>query len=135
MIEYTFAAEIAEEDKPIILNSKIYKQWLEASEKKFNITKVHFASVDFFSKRHEPLFIKLNATAFLPDGKPVHGIVLVRGHAVGVLVANRDSPFLKQLRSKFRRGFSTGRATSARWLFRNSKKKLKSRRRILSLLT
>ena len=86
MIEYTFAAEIPEEDKPIILGSKIYKQWLEASEKKFKITKVHFASVDYFSKRREPLFIKLNATAFLPDGKPVHGIVLVRGHAVGVLV-------------------------------------------------
>ena len=86
MIEYTFAAEIPEEDKPIILESKIYKQWLEASEKKFKITKVHFAAVDYFSKKHEPLFIKLNATAFLPDGKPVHGIVLVRGHAVGVLV-------------------------------------------------
>ena len=36
MIEYSFAAEIAEEDKPVILESKIYKQWLEASEKKFN---------------------------------------------------------------------------------------------------
>ena len=34
MIEYSFAAEIAEEDKPVILESKIYKQWLEASEKK-----------------------------------------------------------------------------------------------------
>ena len=39
MIEYTFAAEIPEEDKPIILESKIYKQWLEASEKKFKISK------------------------------------------------------------------------------------------------
>lgn len=89
MIEYSFAAEIPEEDKQLIIESRIYQEWLAASEKKFKISKVHFASVDYFSKRHVPLFIKLNATAFLPDGKPVHGIVLVRGNAVGVLVVLR----------------------------------------------
>lgn len=40
----------------------------------------------FLQKTHEPLFIKLCATVTLPDGRPVHGIVLVRGNAVGVLV-------------------------------------------------
>lgn len=86
MIEYTFAAEIAEADKPVILNSRIFKEWLQRSQEKFVVSKIHFASVDFLSKVHEPLFIKLRAMATLPDGKPVHGIVLVRGNAVGVLV-------------------------------------------------
>lgn len=86
MIEYSYAVEIAESDKSVILNSRIFKEWLERAESKFIVKKIHFASVDFFNKKHEPLFIKLSATATLPDGKPVHGVVLVRGNAVGVLV-------------------------------------------------
>lgn len=89
MIEYSYAAEIAEADRPIILNSRIYKDWLEASEKKFVVKKIHFSSVDFLRKGRQPLFIKLEATATLPDGRPVHGIVLVRGNAVGILVVLR----------------------------------------------
>ena len=34
MIEYSFAAEIAEADKSILLNSRIYKEWLEKSQEK-----------------------------------------------------------------------------------------------------
>lgn len=86
MIEYSYAAEIAESDKSVILNSRIFREWLERAEKEFVVSKIHFSSVDFFNKKHEPLFIKLVATAALPDGKPVHGVVLVRGNAVGVLV-------------------------------------------------
>ena len=85
-IEYTFASEIAEADHSVILESRIFQEWLAATAAKFKITKIHFASVDFLSKVHHPLFIKLKATALLPDGRPVHGIVLVRGNAVGVLV-------------------------------------------------
>ncbi|WP_290743951.1 NUDIX domain-containing protein [Fibrobacter sp. UBA4309] len=88
-IEYSFAAEIAEEDYSLIVECKIFKDWLEASREKFVVTKVHFESVNFFDKKHVPLFIKLKATATLPDGRPVHGIVLVRGNAVGVLVVLR----------------------------------------------
>lgn len=88
-IEYTFSPEIAEADRPVVINSRIYKEWLEASQKKFVVTKVHFSSVDFLSKGRQPLFIKLTATATLPDGRPVHGIVLVRGNAVGILVVLR----------------------------------------------
>jgi ADP-sugar diphosphatase len=88
-IEYSFAAEIAEEDYSLIVECKIFKDWLEASREKFIVTKVHFESVNFFDKKHVPLFIKLKATATLPDGRPVHGIVLVRGNAVGVLVVLR----------------------------------------------
>lgn len=100
MIEYTYAAEIAEADRPVILNSRIFKEWLSATEKKFKVEKIHFASVDFLSKEHQPLFIKLKATAFLPDGRPVHGIVLVRGNAVGVLVVLRceGKPYLLLVR-------------------------------------
>ena len=88
-IEYSFAAEIAKEDYSLIVESKIFKDWLEASREKFIVTKVHFESVNFFDKKHVPLFIKLKATATLPDGRPVHGIALVRGNAVGVLVVLR----------------------------------------------
>ena len=88
-IEYSFAAEIAKEDYSLIVESKIFKDWLEASREKFIVSKVHFESVNYFDKKHVPLFIKLKATATLPDGRPVHGIVLVRGNAVGVLVVLR----------------------------------------------
>ena len=85
-IEYTFASEIDQADYDVILESRIFQEWLSATSAKFRITKIHFSSVDFLSKVHRPLFIKLKATAMLPDGRPVHGIVLVRGNAVGVLV-------------------------------------------------
>lgn len=100
MIEYSFAQEIAESDKQVVLDSRIYKDWLDASQKKFNVTKVHFASVDFLRKGRQPLFIKLEATATLPDGRPVHGIVLVRGNAVGILVVLRceGKPYLLLVR-------------------------------------
>ena len=89
LIEYTFASEIAETDYQVVLESRIFREWLSATEKKFKVTKIHFASVDFLRKGRQPLFIKLNATATLPDGRPVHGIVLVRGNAVGILVVLR----------------------------------------------
>ncbi|MCF0225462.1 MAG: NUDIX domain-containing protein [Fibrobacter sp.] len=100
MVEYSFSVDIAEADRPIVLESRIFREWLEASEKKFNVTKIHFSSVDFLKKERKPLFIKLEATAFLPDGRPVHGIVLVRGHAVGVLVVLRceGKPYLLLVR-------------------------------------
>lgn len=88
-IEYSFSPEIAEADRPVVLESRIYREWQEASQKKFVVTKVHFSSVDFLRKGRQPLFIKLTATATLPDGRPVHGIVLVRGNAVGILVVLR----------------------------------------------
>ncbi len=100
MIEYTYAAEIAENDREILLNSRIYKEWLEASQKNFVVKKIHFASCDFLRKGRQPLFIKLQATATLPDGRPVHGIVVVRGNAVGVLVVLRceGKPYLLLVR-------------------------------------
>lgn len=100
MIEYSFSDEIAAADRPIILESSLFKNWLSRTEKKFVISKIHFSSVDFRFNRHVPLFVKLTATATLPDGKPVHGIVLVRGDAVGVLVVLRveGKPYLLLVR-------------------------------------
>lgn len=96
MIEYSFASDIAKSDRPLILESSIYKRWLSDVTSQFKVKAIHFVSVDFKFKNKQPLFIKLNATAFLPDGKPVHGIVLVRGNAVGVLVVLwcNQKPFL-----------------------------------------
>ena len=100
MIEYSYAAEIAQADREILLNSRIFKDWLEASRKSFVVKKIHFSSADFLRKGRQPLFIKLEATATLPDGRPVHGIVLVRGNAVGVLVVLRceGKPYLLLVR-------------------------------------
>lgn len=100
MIEYTYAAEIAEADREVLLNSRIYTEWLAAAQKQFKVSKVHFASCDFLMKGRQPLFIKLQATATLPDGRPVHGIVLVRGNAVGILVVLRceGKPYLLLVR-------------------------------------
>ena len=88
-VEFTFASEIAADDYQCILDCKFFKDWLTAAKSKFVVQKIHFSSVDFLSKVHSPLFIKLTATATLPDGRPVHGIVVVRGNAVGVLVVLR----------------------------------------------
>lgn len=82
---YTFSPEIAEADHEAIVNSSLFKAWLAKASAKFNVTAIHFSSVDFRFNGKAPLFIKLRATATLPDGKPVHGIVLVRGNAVAVL--------------------------------------------------
>lgn len=100
MIEFSFSDEIAESDRPAVLNSSLLKNWLSRTEKSFVVSKIHFQSVDFRFNNHAPLFIKLSATATLPDGKPVHGIVLVRGNAVGVLVVLRceGKPYLLLVR-------------------------------------
>ncbi len=100
MIQYTFSSEIPESAQSAVLNSSLYKNWLAEVSPKFKVEAIHFSSVDFRFDAQTPLFIKLKATAFLPDGKPVHGIVLVRGHAVGVLVVLRceGKPYLLLVR-------------------------------------
>ena len=86
MIAYSFSPEILKEDENAILNSSLFTHWLKKIEANFIVKAIHFSSVDFRFHSKEPLFLKLKAEAFLPDGKPVHGIVLLRGNAVGVLV-------------------------------------------------
>lgn len=88
-IEYSFASEIPESDYRIILDCGFFKDWLQKARKDFSVTHIHFTSVDYFYKVHRPLFMKILATATLPDGRPVHGVVVLRGNAVGVLVVLR----------------------------------------------
>jgi len=99
-VEYSFSDEVLPEDRDAVLNSFLFQNWLAHAQEKFVVSKIHFSSVDFRFKDHSPLFIKLTATATLPDGKPVHGIVLVRGNAVGVLVVLRSEgkPYLLLVR-------------------------------------
>lgn len=84
-MQYTFSPEIDAADHQAIIDCKLFQDWLAKASKKFKVSAIHFSSVDFRFNGKIPLFIKLVATATLPDGKPVHGIVLVRGNAVGVL--------------------------------------------------
>lgn len=100
MIEYTFSSEIPEADRNAVVESKLFKEWLASVSGKFLVSAVRFSSVDFRRGGKQPLFIKLTAQATLPDGKPVHGIVLVRGNAVGVLVVLRceGKPYLLLVR-------------------------------------
>ena len=88
-VEFTFAPEIAADDYQVILDCNFFFFFLTAVKSRFKVQKVHFASVDFLRKVHRPLFIKLSAMATLPDGRPVNGIVVLRGNAVGVLVVLR----------------------------------------------
>ena len=99
-VEYTFSDEVLVEDRDAVLNSFLFQNWLAHAQKNFIVSKIHFSPVDYRFKNHSPLFIKLTATATLPDGKPVHGIVLVRGNAVGVLVVLRceGKPYLLLVR-------------------------------------
>ena len=99
-VEFTFSDEVLESDRDAVVNSQLFQTWLKNSQEKFIVSKIHFSSVDFRFKDHSPLFIKLTSMATLPDGKPVHGIVLVRGNAVGVLVVLRceGKPYLLLVR-------------------------------------
>lgn len=100
MITYTFSPEIDEADHEQIVCSRLFQDWLAKVSANFNVTAIHFSSVDFRFHSKNPLFIKLTATATLPDGKPVHGIVLVRGDAAAVLPVLwcEDKPYLLLVR-------------------------------------
>lgn len=86
MIEFTYAPEIQSVRHQKIIESKLFQDWFVKADREFQIRKIHFSSVDFRRDGVEPLFIKLSAEAFQKDHRPVNGIVLLRGNAVGVLV-------------------------------------------------
>ena len=88
-IEYSFATDIPESDYQVIVDCPFFRDWIAKARKDFAVTHIHVDSVDYFNRVHRPLFIKITATATLPDGRPVHGVVLLRGNAVGVLVVLR----------------------------------------------
>ncbi|MDR1759594.1 MAG: NUDIX domain-containing protein, partial [Fibrobacter sp.] len=96
MTSFSYSPEIAEETRAAVTESELFQNWFRKANREFKIAKIHFSSVDFRHKSNAPLFIKLSAEASLPDGRPVNGIVLLRGNAVGVLVVLRceGKPYL-----------------------------------------
>jgi ADP-sugar diphosphatase len=87
-MQLEFGPEIADADQSIVLESALWKNWLAKAERDFVLEKVHFSSADIISRNgnKQPLFLKLKSTAFDKEGKPQHGIVVLRGRAVAVLV-------------------------------------------------
>jgi ADP-sugar diphosphatase len=84
----SFNSEIPLADHDKIINSPLFQKWLKQNQYQFVISALHFQSVDW-AKYHGgdfPLFIKFNAEATDKTGKRVHGITLLRGGAVGILV-------------------------------------------------
>jgi len=94
----TFASEISPADQAVVLRSPLWRNWAARAQLQFVLQAVHFSSADIISRKGEktPLFIKLKATATDHEGKPQHGITLLRGSAVGVLVVLRceGKPYL-----------------------------------------
>jgi len=94
----TFASEIDSAQQALILGSALWRDWLARVQVQFVVHSVHFASVDIISRNgvKVPLFIKLKANATDCEGKPQHGITVLRGNAVGVLVVLRceNQPYL-----------------------------------------
>ena len=87
-MDYTFSPELAREDHDLVLESPIFRSWLQGLDTEFQVTGVHFASADFVTRRGKKvlLFLKLKATVVDETGKRVPGIVVLRGNAVAVLV-------------------------------------------------
>ena len=90
MIQYEFSKSWTETQKKALLKSSIFTQWLHKASKNFTIKKIVFQSFDFRTHSEEALFIKLKAEAYLKTGELVHGIVVLRGDAVAVLVVLRS---------------------------------------------
>lgn len=84
----TFSSEISVENQAVVLQSSLWREWLARIQVSFVVQSVHFTSADIISRqgRKTPLFVKLKAQATDLEGKPQHGIVVLRGGAVGVLV-------------------------------------------------
>ncbi|GHV14340.1 hypothetical protein AGMMS49938_10290 [Fibrobacterales bacterium] len=90
-MKISFSPEISPAEQTCILQSNLWNTWLKKASAEFVISEVHFASVDFRKRDNNkeiknPLFIKLKATATDKEGKPQHGVCVLRGDAVGVLV-------------------------------------------------
>ena len=84
----SFATEIPVEHRQLVLKSNLWTRWIARVLEQFHVASVRFHSVDVIRRKGvpAPLFIKLEAQATDLEGKRQHGIVLLRGGAVGVLV-------------------------------------------------
>ena len=78
------------EDKSDLLSTPMVRRWIDAMAERFSVSRVAIVSVDWtFRRPRRALFVKLRADARDRVGRPLNGIVLLRGDAVGILVVLR----------------------------------------------
>ena len=78
------------EDKSDLLRTPMVRRWIDAMAERFSVSRVTIVSVDWtFRRPRRALFVKLRADARDRVGRPLNGIVLLRGDAVGILVVLR----------------------------------------------
>ncbi len=82
--------EVCGENAQAALDSHVFKSWINRVSSKFSIRRIEFQSVDF-AKNHDNrvFFIKLKADVVDNSGRPVSGIVFLRGGSVAILVVLR----------------------------------------------
>lgn len=87
-INYKFSKEIADKHHSLILESKQFCDWLAQQSRNFVIRELYFQQADIIKRsgKDHLLFLKLKADAVDKDGRKAHGITLLRGDAVGILV-------------------------------------------------
>jgi ADP-sugar diphosphatase len=83
-----FADAIPCELHSLIAQSPLLGNWMQSVQANFTVSSVTVHHADIITKKQKPhvLFIKLNAQAVDNQGRPCHGITLLRGDAVAVLV-------------------------------------------------
>jgi len=72
----------------LAVNSRQFKEWVKSLDPRFNVRSIEFQSVDVGDHGRQPQvrFIKFRADVVDSDGKPLPGIVFMRGGAVAILV-------------------------------------------------
>ena len=79
---------VSGQDAGLAVNSVQFQDWASQIDSRFNIRSVEFQSVDVGNHRRKPLvrFIKFRADVVDAFGKPLPGIVFMRGGSVAILV-------------------------------------------------
>lgn len=85
-MEISFTCQLTIPQQQIVLESRIYQNWLNSLDAKILIESIEIQSVDFIGRQSDQvLFIKLKALANDPEGHQIPGVVLLRGAAVCIL--------------------------------------------------
>ena len=75
-------------EQALILDSPLFRNWVQKASKTLEIKSILFQSADFVQRKGEKhlLFLKFHADVYDKEGNKVNGITFLRGGAVGVLV-------------------------------------------------
>jgi len=86
-MEIRFSNLLSAEDQQIVKDSNLLQKWLQNVQKSFQVNSLHIVHADLRGKHsiRRPLFIKLEADARDERGNKMHGITVLRGHAVAIL--------------------------------------------------